>query len=193
MNLVDGTGSGYLAKVRSDNKLTVYATSASYQHAVSEEDEQAYQVIGTATPVVGTAPVIHIKNTSTTKNMVVTYVRHQVIDVSGGTALPNTSCYFYMSLGRTYTSGGAAATPVNVFAGSGNEADVIAYSGSSAITLAGTADIIDLWYTKAEGDMNSFNKEGALIIPPGQTLECSYVSDHTSGLIYSRVSFLMED
>jgi hypothetical protein len=193
MQIRDGAGNGYLAKVDKDQKLTVYSTSASQQHVVSESAQQAYQVIGTVTPLSGTAPILHIKNTSSTKSIVVTYIRHQVLDPSGGTALPNASCYFKVALGRTYSSGGTEVTPVNVFAGSGNTADVTAYSGASAITLAGTASEIDRWYTKAEGDMSSFNKEGALIIPPSQTIECSYVSDHTSGTVYTRVSFLMEE
>ena len=82
-------------------------------------------------------------------------------------------------------------TPVNVFAGSGNDAEVTAYQG--APTLAGTATEIDRWYTKAEGDMHAFNKEGAVIIGPNRTMELSYVGDQTNGILYTRLSFIMKE
>jgi hypothetical protein len=186
-----GVGNGYQAKVNADNRLHVYSKSASNQHSVSEEHQEAYQVIGTATLAAATVPVLHIKNTSSDKNMIVSYIRHQVIDPANGTALPNASCYFKIALGRTYTSGGSEVTPVNVYGGSAKTAEVTAYD--SAPTLGGTAQEIDRWYTKAEADMNAFNKEGALIIPPNKTIELSYVGDHTAGICYARVSFYMEE
>jgi hypothetical protein len=168
----------------------VYAQSASNQHVISEDNQDAFQIIGVATLASGTVTALHIKNTSN-KRLVISYIRHQVIDAAGGTAFPNASNYFKLALGRTYSSGGSAKSPVNVYSGSGNDADITAYEG--APTLAGTANEIDRWYTKAEGDMNAFNKEGALIIPPNQTVELSYVGDQTSGILYTRVSFYMEE
>ena len=184
----DGTGSGYLARVDSDHRLRTYAKSASIQHVVSEHEEEAYQVIGIATLSAGTVVALHIKNISS-GNMVVTYLRHQVVGATGGTSFPNTSNYFTIGLGRTYSSGGSLVTPVNVFGGSGNTAEVTAYHGDP--TLAGTALEIDRWYTKSDADMNTFNKEGALIIPSNQTMEVSYIGDRTGGTIYTRISFIM--
>jgi len=186
----DGTGSGYLAKVTTDNKLSVYSKSASLQHSVSEEREQAYQVISTATLGAGETVVMHVTNQSSS-NMVVTYLRHQLVGASGGTSFPNASNYFSVRLGRRYASGGSAVTPVNVFSGSGNTPNVDFYG--SGPTLSGTALEIDRWYTKSDGDMNTFNKEGALIIPQNQTMEIAYQGDQTGGTIYSRLSFIMED
>ncbi len=185
----DGTGSGFLAAVDSNNRLRTYAKSASIQHVVSEHDEEAYQLIGVATLNTGTIPVLHITNNDSEKNMVITYVRHQVVGASGGTSFPNDSNYFSVSLGRTYVSGGSLAVPVNVFSGSGNTPKITAYQAEP--TLAGTSNEIDRWYTKSDGDMNTFSKEGALIIPPNKTMEISYVGDKTSGTIYARISFIM--
>jgi len=185
----DGTGSGFMAKVDSDNRLRTYAKSASIQHVVSEHDEGAYQIIGIATLSAGTVPVLHIKNVSSDTNMVITYIRHQVIGAAGGTAFPNDSNYFSVRLGRTYSSGGDTATPVNVFSGSGNVAKITAYQNEP--TLSGTADEIDRWYTKSDGDMNTYNKEGALLVPPNKTIEVAYVGDRTSGTIMARISFIM--
>jgi len=186
----DGTGDSHKVKVDSENRLSTLATTESIQQHISTNQKQAYQVIGTATLASGTVTSLHLENTSTTRNMFVTYIRHQIIDPSGGTALPNASNYMTMGLGRTVSSGGSTTTPVNVFSGASNVAEVTATQG--APTLSGTAREIDRWYTKAEADMNSFSKEGALILPPSQTLEVSYVGDHTSGTLYSRVSFIMD-
>lgn len=185
-----GTGDRYEAGVGSDNRLMVISKSEALQHVLSQEFEEAYQCIGIATLAAATVVSLHVKNTSSDKNLIVTYIRHQIVDHAGGTAFPNASNYFRVALGRTYSSGGSAATSVNVFTGSGNSAEITAYQG--APTLTGSASEIDRWYTKAEADMNAFNKEGALIIPPNQTIELAYVGDQTSGTIYSRMSFLME-
>ena len=186
----DGTGTGNLASVSGSGRLQVYSKAAPIQHVVSEQDQKAFQVIGTATLASGTVVSLHVTNNDSERNMVVTYIRHQIIDQAGGTAFPNASNYFRVALNRSYTSGGAAATPVNIYAGSGVTPNVTAYQ--TAPTLGGTAGEIDRWYTKAEADMNTFNKEGAIVIPSNGTIELAYVGDQTSGTIYSRLSFFME-
>lgn len=189
--ILDGTGNAYKAKVGSDHRLRTYSKSASIQHVESEANEQAYQVIGLASLAATTVSVLHITNNDASRLMIVTYIRHQVIGASGGTAFPNESNYFQVGLGRTYNSGGSEAIPVNVSSGSGNTANIIAYQGGP--TLDGTIKEIDRWYTKSDGDMNTFNKEGALIIQPNNTMEISYTGNHTSGGIYGRISFIMGD
>lgn len=191
MKIESGTGNGQWAGVDKNNRLIVSAETLSYQHTISKEKNQAYQVSGTATIANGEVVVLHLKNTSSVRDMVVTYIRHQVVDPAGGTAFPTAASYTSLQFDRTYTSGGSVVTPVNVAAGAANVAEVTAYS--SAPTAAGTGTEIDRWYTKAEGDMMSYNKEGAVIILPGQTFAVCYTSDHTSGTVYSRVSFVMED
>jgi hypothetical protein len=78
--ILDGTGNGYLAKVDSDFNLHVRSRSESIQHIVSQNEEEAYQCIGLATLSSGTTTALHLKNTSTDKDLVVTYIRHQIID-----------------------------------------------------------------------------------------------------------------
>ncbi len=185
----DGKGRGGLAEVNADNQLVTAAVSQSIQHWLSRFKEQAYQIIGTATLAAGTVAALHIKNTSSDKLLTVTYARHQVISPTGGAVLPNASNYFSLAFGRERSSGGAEVTPVNVNNGSGVSAQVEAYQSSP--TLTGTAIEIDRWYTKDDGDMGVFRKEGAVIINPGRTLELSYVGDQTSGILYARLSFLM--
>jgi hypothetical protein len=183
-------GTRNAAHVDTDHRLWVNAKSSSIQHIVSEIEEEAYQVIGIATLGSGTVVVLHLTNNNPNKHITVTYLRHQVIGASGGTDFPNSSNYFSIRCGREYASGGAEVTPVNMFIGSGNTPDITVYNNNP--TLTGTATEFDRWYTKADGDMNTFNKEGSLIIPPNKTIEISYVGDRTGGSIYARISFIME-
>ena len=190
MLIEDGKGTGKQAKVSGSHRLYVDAKSSSLQHIVSEEEEGAYQVIGTTTAASGTETLLHITNNDTTRELVLSYIRLQQLTLAGGTALPNAANYFSIRLGSTYVSGGAAVVPVNVNAGSSNAAAVTVYQTSPV--LAGTALEIDRWYPVSDGETQTYSKEGALIINAGQTLEISYVGDHTSGVLYSRVSFYME-
>lgn len=187
--ITDGKGRGFQAEVNGDNQLVTAATSQSIQHWTSKVKEQAFQIIGTVTLASGITTGLLIRNTSNDKLLTVTYVRHQIISPSGGTAIPNVDNYFMMAFDRTRVSGGIAATAVNVNEGSGVAAEVEAWQG--APVLSGTFKEIDRWYTKEDGDMNVFRKEGAVILNPDRTLELSYVGDQTDGLLYTRLSFLM--
>lgn len=187
--LEDGKGKGYKAQVDSNNKLLVRAFSESIQHSVSHSDGQAYQLIGTANLTNNIVVPIHITNNSSTLDIVVTYVRHQILDNDGGTVFPNASNYFRIALGRTYSSGGTISNPININTSSANTPIITAYTNNPI--LEGNAQEIDRWHTKEEGDMSVFNKEGAVILGQNGTLELSYVGDQTSGIIFSRISFIM--
>lgn len=189
VQLLDGSGKGNRAKIDVDKRLWVDSRSAALQHEISYIDEEAFQVIGTATLASGTVVPLHITNDNQDKEVVITYIRHQIVDQASGTAFPNASCYFAIRYGTDYSSGGTTATPVNMHIGSSKVAGVTCYQTNP--TLSGTAVEIDRWYTKAEGDMNTFNKEGALILKPGQSLDLAYIGDHTSGIVYTRLSFIL--
>jgi hypothetical protein len=186
----DGTGTGNKARVTSEKRLSTEAVASPIQHHISHNSEGAYQVSGEATLAAATVSILHIENTSTDNDMIVSYIRLQIVGQTGGTAIPNTSNYFRVSTGRTYASGGALKAPTNVHFGSPKTSEVSVYS--SGATLAGTAIEIDRWYPTSDGDRITYTKEGSIIIPRGQTLEMSYIGDHTGGLAYARVSFFMQ-
>ena len=183
---------GYGWKVDKDGHGVVSAISESIQHHNSHDSQQAYQVKGTATPINGSATVLHVKNTSNDQDMVISYIRCQVLDlVTAGTALPNAANYFCLAFNRTYSSGGTIATPVNMNPTSGNSAQVTAYH--NAPTLAGTALEFDVEYPAAEATLIRWSKEGAIILQPNATIEVAYTGDFTDGTAYSRISFIMQD
>lgn len=186
LNNPDGT----FAEVGSDHRLHVASKSSPLQHIASEENQQAYQAQGSATIINGTTCALHIKNTSTEKNLIVTFIRLQVIGITA--AVPELATYVVLNENTTVASGGTPITPVNMYLGHSNAAEVTATSGVSAITTAGTAAEFDRWFPSSDGDANTFNKEGVLIIPPQQSLNISMVSGTAGGSLFTRVSFIME-
>jgi hypothetical protein len=194
IQIKDGTGGGKLAKVDDKNRLYVRTKSLQLQHVISEEEQDAYQVSGIADLSSGTIKALHLYNSNDIKFMVLTYIRHQVVGAAGGTAFPNVSNYFSVCSGLTYASGGDVITPVNVYIGSGNISNITSYDASTTpIVTTGTTTELERWYTQANGDMNRLNKEGALIIPPRQSLTLCYTGDHTSGILSTRISYVMEN
>lgn len=187
----DGAGGGKWLKVNEENRALVTSVNQTFQNHHSMSEGEAFQALGTATLANATVPVLHLKNTSDTLYLVVTHIRAQLVDAAGGTAYPNASNYWSIRHGRTYSSGGSAITPVNMNTGSTKTAPATVYDSSP--TLAGTANEFDREYLKAEAEVAHWNKEGALVIAPGGTLEASIVGDHTSGTAKVRISFVMAD
>ena len=75
--------------------------------------------------------------------------------------------------------------------GSSKAASVTVYKENSLVVSAGSE--IDRWYPDANGAIERYNKEGALVIPAGGSIEVAYVGTGTTGLAYTRASFYMED
>jgi len=146
---------------------------------------------GTATPAAGTVNILHVKNTDVNdKLMTITYIRCQIVAPANGSALPDTGNYFALAFGETNSSGGSGVTAKNGTSGSAKTASVTGHE--SAPTLAGTAGEFDRYYPKSDGDEVVWNKEGALIVPPGETFAIKYVGDHTAGVAFARISFVMD-
>ena len=188
MIIESGLGNGKLAGVDDDNRLLTAAFNIPFQHLVAKDYQKTFQVWGEATLASGTVTPLHIKNNSSDKVYVVTYIRWQVIDPSGGTALPNASNYWQMGFGPTYSSGGSAVTPVNMTSGSNTISSLVAYQGDP--TLSGSLTVSDKHYAKAEADMNTYSKEGACLLLPGSTMAAQFVGNHTSGTVYTRISLV---
>ena len=192
LQILDGQGRGYTAGVTQEGLLRVQAQTNAIQFHHSREHGSAYQVQGDFASVNNsTHAVLHLKNTSSTKVVVVTYIRCQFLDYAGGTALPNVATYWDFGLNRTVSSGGTAVTPVNMNATSGNAASVTATDNNP--TMGGTFLEFDRYYPSSEADQLTYNKEGTLILGQNDTFEIRITSDHTSGVAQARVSFIEYD
>ncbi len=189
MKIESGTGNGRYAGVSTGNRLEVNSVSIPLQHEASKERNKSFQVWGEATLAAGTVTPLHITNASTTDTCTVTYIRLQTIDPAGGTALPSAVNYYQIGTGQAYSSGGTTKTPVNMAVGSTVTSGVTAHDANP--TLSGTINVFDKEYVKAEAEVSRYGKEGALVILPGESMTIQFVGNHTSGTVYSRVSFFM--
>jgi len=187
---------GQWASVNESHQLLVRAESLSHQHHQSHVNGAAFQASGhSATLSSGTNTVLHIKNNDPLRDMVVTYVRLQLVGSANGAYDSLTDC-FELGTGRTLSSDGTAVTPFNMNRSKSSiVASVTATEGAGTNpTMAGTFLATgDRWYPNAAGDREKYNKEGTLILGLNDTLEIRYVGTHTAGQAYARVSFLMEE
>jgi len=190
--LEDGAnGTANKVGVTSGFRLQTAAVCQSEQHHASRNSGQAYQVQGNVALTAATKVALHIKNTSSTRKLIVTYIRMQVLDPAGGTALPDSGNYMLLNFDQTLTSGGTTVTAVNMNRSSGNSADTTCTDNNP--TLGGTAVEFDRWYlTATNSEMMKYNKEGTLILGQNDTLTIAAVTDQTSGECQVRVSFYME-
>lgn len=179
---------GLIAGVTKDGQLRVQAEIHELQHEISTKFGRVFQAIGTASLASGTVTALHIRNDDPDRNIIISFERMAVVGASGGTAFPNASNYFSIRFNRTVSSGGSAVTPVNVNRTSGRAA--VATVTQGAPTLAGTALEFDRWHPNKDGDREVFNKQGSVVLGLNDTLEVSFVGNHTSGTAYARVTFM---
>ena len=193
MNIDDGQGRSRKAGVDRVNRLKTSAVSLPIQQYISADHGGAYQVSGSVSIAgAGTYNVLHVRNDSGTALAVATYIRPSAIAITGGTF--GIATYFEMDFGGNYASAGTQVIPVNMNQTSGNEAPVTAYGNNPTLTTD-TQPLVpfDYWYPDGVTGNFSFNKQGTLILGKNDTVTFRFVTDHTSGLAFIRLSFLSVD
>lgn len=188
MYIEDGKGKGNNVEVNDSNQMSVIAEIHELQHHNSAQHGEVYQATTQMTATSGTNNVLYLENENVEIEFAISYIRLQTIDLAGGTALPSKETYFQLGFDNTYTSGGVGLTPINMNRGSANAADVAAYGGGP--TLAGDFIEVDRWYVDGDGKMMSYNKHGSIIIPKNKAFIVRLVTDHSSGDINARTTFM---
>lgn len=174
MQLLDGTGKGFLARVDAENNLRVRAITETKEHNANHEDGEAYHALFAVNPA-GTDDVIfYMKNNSPTD-----------IIIEGITWQTSAAEEVYYKLGDTGTTGGTSVTitPSNMNAGSGNSADVSCLSeladGAVDITgLTGGTTVEKLWLTSAMS--THFNLEEDIVLSSNQVFTIYCVGGDTN-------------
>jgi len=188
IGIKDNSGKGYGAQVDVNNRLHTRSISVSQQHAVSDVDEEAYQFISTKAITNSEVKLLLIKNTSDTKNLVITQVRLETI----GAAASNASALWKMYLGGDYASGGTAATPVNMKVGSAITASGSFYDATaSTIVTSGSPLEIDRSYQA--NTYVEYNGDGAIVLPKNGVLTISFTGSTVAGTSSARVAFFYDE
>ncbi len=192
LQLLDGSGTGQLAYVTQEGQLQTVSESHSLQHHVSRSNGLAFQVIGSSTHSVGgsggdTYTVLHVQNTSSTRWLVVTYIRVQAILPNAG----DENDYFSIGFGTEYSLNGGNATPTNMNKQSGNVADATCKQSldDNPITVSGTFTEFDRWYSDGISGM-TFDKDGSLILGQNNTLESRFITTQSPATVYTRFTFM---
>jgi hypothetical protein len=177
---------GTIAGVTKENQLEVRSENHELQHHISWVDENVYQAIYNDTGITAASQtVLHIKNTSSTKRLVISFIR--LMDMSSITTYAAGN-YFTMGFNEVYASAGDVVTPVNTSVSSGKVADATVYRDPT-MADTGVFTQIDRVYTKA-GDQVTYNKQGSIILGLNDTFSIKFVSTGT-GSGAARVTFMM--
>ncbi|RLF67100.1 MAG: hypothetical protein DRN30_00715 [Thermoplasmata archaeon] len=182
MKIQDGAGKGYEVQVNSENQLKTSTVSESRQHHVSKEHQKAFQVSTNLSVTISKQNLLLITNDSS-ESLVVTYIRLMTVSADA----TNENAYFTLEGGGDYVSGGNSITPINMNIGQSREAVAIAYDGDTAIVVDSNFVEFDRNYTA--NSMQSYNKDGSLILPRGASLLITHTGSSTDGTVYARASF----
>lgn len=163
MLIEDGAGSGYKAKVGTDNRLKTIALTRSVEHQANHADGQGYNVLFAGTPAGAGDCFFYMKNNSDT-DIVIEGVTHMVASAES----------IYYNISDTGTLGGTsdATVPANLNAGSGNVADVTCETviGDAAVDitgLSGGTKVQQYWLTTTQSTYINLDQD--IIIPKNKT------------------------
>jgi len=166
MLIEDGGGSGQKMQITSEGRAKVISVSASTEHNVNHEHGKAYQAEFACDPDGAGDCFFYLKNTDDTDIV----VEGVWLSLAGADEI---QCKIG-DTGTAVKTKGADITPVNMNAGSGNEADCLCYSntadGAVDITgLSGGLTFQTIWVTAAASS-NYFNFECDVIVPKNQAI-----------------------
>lgn len=161
----DGLGNEYFAEVDKNNKLATTSVTRAQMQDISERDARAFTFAhGDFISISNTdteTGIIHIKNTSTTQDLVIYSIR------TCGTVLQKWKLY-KNSTGGTLISNETAGLAVNLNLKSKRRAEATVYKGAEGITLSG-GTMMEHWIN-AIGPSNEI-LDGALILGKNDSIE----------------------
>ncbi len=183
-NNTDGT----IASVSRENQLKVVSENHTLEHHISWHQENTYDVISVDTGITAQdQTVLHIINTSATKRCVLSHLRVTDLTTIVTHVIGN---YFGLGMGRTISSVGTVATPVNLHRGSGKVAEVTV-TGIDPV-MAGSYTEIDRIHTVL-GERVTYEFYDAVILDLNDTFEVKFISTGTGESKVSLAFMMVEN
>ena len=155
----DGKGTGNTTQVKKDNRLAVHSVSASIEHYVNHDKEQAYTAGFAKTPTGAGDCFGYIINNNDIDLIVSTLMVN--------TASDETIIIKFGDIGTPV--GGSDITIVNRNAGSGNTADVTAQSGVDITGLSGGNPVASV-FVKGGESSEQIEILSSLIVPKNKMI-----------------------
>ena len=184
MDSIKDGSTGNVAEVDSKNRLRAYATIEDEATFINRVEKEMYSGPGTALKADTAGNYItYLKNTSTTKDLVITTIAHRCED-SNGT--------FAIHLNALGTPGGTLTelVPNNRNAGSNNEASVEFYQSPEITGLTNGRQVGGI-FGKAGEEKELFKPLGGYILPPNATLAIK--ADNNTATHYGGIAFYFRD
>jgi hypothetical protein len=167
MIIHDGAGSSKKAKVDNNFRLLVDAKSSSEMHWNSKSEGETYDFsTGDFISITSTdteTGIFYLKNTSTTKNLVIHSIR------TCAEAAHKLKIYKNPTTG-TLISGAVDAVETNLNFTSSNTADAIAYKGAEGTTISGT--VMTQHINNTGHSIIDF--DGSFLLGPGNSFAVSF-------------------
>lgn len=189
--LTDGTGSGFEAKITSKNRLTTLATTLAAEHDAALEGDAYFattqDTAETLTVTTTGGPILYLKNTSTTQNMILSKVLPSTDQAA--TTLKIVRDPTLGSIGNNNTH-----TPVNANAGSSKTASVTAYNWNEVgdgMTGLSAGSALAL-YILGVG-ISPLPIDDAIVVPPGTSMSFEMQAVGSTSECALNVRFYYED
>ena len=181
LQVEDGKGRGYSASVSESNRFNVSSKSNPRMFYVSRDEKLAFSVVAIDSSAAAGEIAFHLKNTSTSKNMVI----HTMTASSANTSLLK----LFEVTG--IAASGTTLTPTNLNLTSGLLAEAEVMSGeAAAITGLTTGSLIAAGRLLANA-LVPLDLNDALIIGPGDQIAIEYDTG-TTGSVEVTVTFYYE-
>jgi hypothetical protein len=183
------TGNGNDLKITRQGKAKVDSASLGFVASNSLEEGETYIVTSESSIAASKVVALHMTNNSDVYDLLIHRVTAHTVAEAATT--PAVGVYWTAGIDRTYTSGGAAVTPKNIYSDSGKDAQVTAYQTSP--TIGGTDAVLDKYYPKLDGERYEMTlpRDGVVLGPDG-TFEVSYTSTGTAGRARQTTVFSMK-
>ncbi len=181
---ITGGGKGYIAGVSSENRLFTSTVQSSIEHHVNHTEGLAFNIVFSQSPTAADDCIFYMLN-SDDKDMCVEGITLGVTDCTADETL-------YFKVGDSGTRNGAnTVTPVNLNAGSGNNADGTFEYGADldggSATLAGGSEFKRLVFAGVtDSSSKYYNFESDLILPKNRALTI-WVGGSAAGTYYITV------
>jgi len=179
----DGTGTGYLAKITPENRLSTFAVTETENRDINERTEESYLLYVDITPTGAADCFLYMKNTSA-DNMVINWYR-----IWSGTNADAIDIY----RNRVGTPAGTTAVvPANMNFGSPNTATADCYEGVDITGLSGGA-LLDRLRLSGDGKDVIDSYPGDILVPRDSNISFQAVTgtfplEVTISFYYKKVS-----
>jgi hypothetical protein len=160
----DGKGNGYLTQVDSKNRLRAYAVTEDEPTWINRVEAEMYSATwdGSITAASADNYIVYLKNTSTTKDMVIVKIKHRC---TGG----NGTISVWLNVIGTPGGSLTTLTPTNRNSGSNNEAACTFYKSAEISGLSNGRKVGSV-YGKEDEEFEYLQPCSGYILPPNGTL-----------------------